>query len=74
MPSAWNDGLCVKNLNYRAEHYMTFEEWWESHGKLCRSGGGEYEKTFAFRAWEAAIAEYESSIRKMKEEHANDSF
>lgn len=31
-----------------------FEQWWEKHGQFCRSGGGTYEKTFAFRAWEAA--------------------
>lgn len=31
-----------------------FEQWWKKHGQFCRSGGGEYEKTFAFRAWEAA--------------------
>lgn len=31
-----------------------FEQWWKKHGQLCRSGGGEDEKTFAFRAWEAA--------------------
>ena len=31
-----------------------FEYWWQEHGQFCRSGGGDYEKTFAFRAWEAA--------------------
>lgn len=31
-----------------------FEAWWESYGQFCRAGGGDYEKTFAFRAWEAA--------------------
>ena len=33
-----------------------FEAWWEDQGQFCRAGGGEYEKTFAFRAWEAALA------------------
>lgn len=33
---------------------MDFETWWEKHGQFCRAGGGQYEKTFAFRAWEAA--------------------
>ena len=33
-----------------------FEQWWEKHGQFCRSGGVEYEKTFAFRAWEAAVS------------------
>jgi len=32
-----------------------FEAWWENHGQLCRAGGGDYEKTFAFRAYEAAL-------------------
>ena len=31
-----------------------FETWWAEHGQYCRAGGGDYEKTFAFRAWEAA--------------------
>lgn len=31
-----------------------FEAWWQAHGQYCRAGGGEYEKTFSFRAWEAA--------------------
>jgi len=33
---------------------IEFETWWASHGQFCRAGGGDYEKTFAFRAWEAA--------------------
>lgn len=32
-----------------------FELWWQQHGQYCRAGGGDYEKTFAFRAWEAAL-------------------
>lgn len=28
-----------------------FLQWWESQGSLCRSGGGEYERAFAFEAW-----------------------
>jgi len=30
----------------------SFETWWDSHGQFCRSGGGEYEKVFAYAAWE----------------------
>ena len=37
-----------------------FETWWEQHGQFCRAGGGDYEKTFAFRAWEAAEAGFEA--------------
>lgn len=33
-----------------------FEAWWEKEGQFCRAGGGDYEKTFAFRAWQAARA------------------
>lgn len=33
-----------------------FEKWWESDGQYCRAGGGSYEKTFAYRAYEAAIS------------------
>lgn len=26
-----------------------FAAWWESDGKYCRAGGGDYERTFARR-------------------------
>lgn len=32
-----------------------FEAWWEKSGQFCRSGGGAYEKTFAYTAWLAAL-------------------
>lgn len=28
-----------------------FMTWWEDHGQYVRSGGGDYERTFAFQAW-----------------------
>lgn len=28
-----------------------FMKWWEDHGQYTRSGGGDYERTFAFQAW-----------------------
>lgn len=28
-----------------------FMAWWEEEGQYCRSGGGDYERTFAFQAW-----------------------
>jgi len=31
-----------------------FETWWKAEGQFCRAGGGDYEKTFAFRAFEFA--------------------
>lgn len=36
---------------------FSFEHWWETSGQYCRAGGGDYEKTFGYRAYEAAIAE-----------------
>lgn len=33
---------------------MTFDEWWSRNGQFCRSGGGDYEKTFAYHAWQEA--------------------
>ncbi|WP_430293044.1 hypothetical protein [Pseudomonas sp. B1-22] len=45
----WNkaDGEHVPDAVFEAE-FMT---WWEEHGQYCRSGGGDYERTFAFQAW-----------------------
>lgn len=37
-----------------------FEDWWEREGQFARSGGGQYEKTFAWNAWCAAIAAHEA--------------
>lgn len=31
-----------------------FEQWWESEGQYCMSGGGSYEKPFAYNAWMAS--------------------
>lgn len=31
-----------------------FESWWQENGQFCRAGGGDYEKTFAYRAWQAS--------------------
>ena len=39
------------------EFESAFEAWWESEGQYCRAGCGSYEKTFAYRAYEAALAE-----------------
>jgi|ERR1035437_2227226 hypothetical protein len=32
-----------------------FEDWWAIDGQYGRAGGGQYEKTFAFNAWVAAV-------------------
>lgn len=44
-----------------------FEEWWLHHGQFCRAGGGDYEKTFAFRAWEAASARHDKQIKHLRD-------
>ncbi len=31
-----------------------FDAWWEDHGCLVRSGGGQYERSFAWEAWNYA--------------------
>lgn len=31
-----------------------FETWWGKKGLLLRSGGGDYDKTFAYRTWQAS--------------------
>lgn len=33
-----------------------FEVWWETEGQYLRSGGGAYEKTFAYHAWKKSQA------------------
>ena len=41
-----------------------FEAWWEKEGQFLRAGGGDYEKTFAFHAWQAAQADaYERAAK-----------
>ncbi|HET6890512.1 MAG TPA: hypothetical protein VFH31_05370 [Pyrinomonadaceae bacterium] len=46
------DGACSPSVS--SAELERFEAWWKAHGQYCRAGGGEYEKTFAFRAWVAA--------------------
>lgn len=33
-----------------------FEAWWSQEGQYVRAGGGDYEKCFAYAAWNFAIA------------------
>lgn len=39
------------------DQQQQFELWWEAEGQFHRAGGGQYEKTFAYHAWEAALAQ-----------------
>lgn len=32
-----------------------FQTWWHEHGQYVRAGGGQYEISFAFAAWNAAL-------------------
>lgn len=41
----------------------SFHLWWESHGQFCRAGGGDYEKTFAYRAWEYVVKNKKESLK-----------
>jgi hypothetical protein len=45
-----------------------FEAWWEKDGQFCRAGGGDYEKTFAFRAYHKCGEYIAGAIRALKEE------
>ena len=47
-----------------------FEAWWEKEGQFCRAGGGDYEKTFAFRAYEAARAAALEEAAEIADSHA----
>jgi hypothetical protein len=38
------------------QELASFEEWWKAQGQFCRAGGGDYEKTFAYRAYQAGRA------------------
>lgn len=59
----WADALklrgqarLLENVRLDSSWQASFEAWWEEHGQFCRAGGGSYEKTFAYRAWEACLA------------------
>jgi hypothetical protein len=43
---------------FRDEQEQPFEDWWGREGQFVRSGGGDYEKSFAWAAWLAALAKF----------------
>lgn len=59
-----------------------FEEWWGKHGQFCRAGGGDYEKAFAYHAWErqadklkrttAALNQAREALESCQEGHFRD--
>jgi hypothetical protein len=54
MDQQQNDANPACGQSPSTELLERFEKWWEGQGQYCRAGGSDYEKTFAFRAWEAA--------------------
>lgn len=45
-----------------------FEAWWESDGQYMRAGGGKYEKTFAYEAWQhqqKRVSELTSALERL---------
>jgi hypothetical protein len=60
-----SDGACIPSFS--SAELERFEAWWAKHGQFCRAGGGGYEKTFAFRAWEAATKEEREVCAKVCE-------
>lgn len=47
-----------------------FEQWWDAQGQYVRAGGGQYEISFAFAAWQhqaARIAELEAQVKALQE-------
>ncbi len=63
MTTEQSDGACTPSFS--SAELERFEVWWAKHGQFCRAGGGEYEKTFAFRAWEAATNEEREACAKV---------
>lgn len=40
-----------------------FQVWWEEEGQYVRSGGGAYERTFAFQAWRHLMPKLVSALQ-----------
>ena len=57
----------TEGMDMEDKTLSAFEEWWLHHGQFCRAGGGDYEKTFAFRAWEAASARHDKQIKHLRD-------
>jgi len=46
-----------------------FQVWWNYHGQYCRAGGGEYEESFAWAAWQSAQASQAVELAALKAEN-----
>lgn len=51
---------------------MEFETWWKEQGQFHRAGGGEYEKTFAWGAWNAALTEAATACDVLAKSYDNE--
>lgn len=52
-PSRAQSGCAASQREGQPNGQNDFEVWWQEHGQFSRAGGGDYEKTFAFNAWNA---------------------
>jgi hypothetical protein len=48
-----------------------FTKWWSEHGQFVRAGGGQYEISFAFAAWNASRLETLEDAAKVCDECAS---
>ena len=51
---AWNVRATPTKEGRQMDSRAAFEAWWESDGQYVRAGGGQYEVSFAFAAWQVA--------------------
>lgn len=50
-----------------SEFVNEFMDWWEKHGQYVRSGGGDYERTFAFEAWRYLMPKLHAALAEQGE-------
>lgn len=48
-----------------------FDKWWSEEGEFIRAGGGQYEISFAFGAWNAARERAIEECAKVVDKFAN---
>ncbi len=53
-------------------HWDEFEKWWDDHGQYIRAGGGNYERSFAWKAWNWAIFQHAKAMPTPKQEPVGD--
>ena len=63
-----DDTLVKTKQSAQDQTEIAFEAWWQASGQFHRSGGGDYEKTFAWHAWLASLACTEQPAQQEIEE------